>query len=190
MDRFEALDLAESEFERFLRGVGDDQWGLPTPCAEWDVRAVVNHVVAGGNFFIALLEGCSKEEGEQLLLAADALEPDPVAAFVTQRPRFRSVFTAPGALERVGHHVIADMTGAQLLAGRVMDLTLHAWDIADATSDDDRLDPRLVEVALKIYRSFGPGLVANAHAAPSLEVDADASDQARLVAHVRPPQRQ
>jgi uncharacterized protein (TIGR03086 family) len=182
MDRFESLDLAESEFERFLRRVGDDQWSLPTPCTEWDVRAVANHVVAAGNFFNALVEGCSKEEGAELLVAPDVLQPDPVSAFVAQRPRFRAVFTAPGALDRVGHHVVADMTGAQLLSGRVIDLALHAWDIADATGQDDQLDPRLVDVALKIYRSFGPALVANGHAAPSLEVDPDASDQARLVA--------
>src|SRR5829696_1656619 len=167
MDRFESLDLAEADFERFLRRVSDNQWDLPTPCAEWNVRDVVNHVVVGGNYFVALLEGCSKEEGEALLLAPDAVQPDPVSAFVAQRPRFRAVYAAPGALERIGHHTIADMTGAQLLAGRIMDLALHAWDIADATGDDDELDPRLVEVALKIYRSYGQGLMANGQAAPA-----------------------
>jgi uncharacterized protein (TIGR03086 family) len=182
MDRFDALDLAESEFERFLRRVADDQWCLPTPCTEWDVRAVVNHVVAAGDWFIALLEGCSREDGTALLLATDVLEPDPVTAFAAQRPRFRARFTAPGALQRVGHHLVADMTGAQLLSGRVIDLTLHAWDIARATGDDDRLDPQLASVALKIYRPIAPILVANGYAAPSLEAVGDASDQARLLA--------
>src|SRR3954454_20851346 len=170
MDRFESLDLAESEFERVLRAVGDDQWGLPTPCTEWDVRGVAVHVVAAGNFFAALLAGCSREEGVRQLLATDVLEPDPVSAFVAQRPIVRAAFTAPGALERVCHHALGDMTGTQLLAGRVIDLTLHAWDIADATRDDVQLDPQLVEVALKIYRPTGPILVANGHAAPGIEI--------------------
>lgn len=182
MDRFESLDLAESSFERFLRGVRDDQWDLPTPCTEWDVRGVATHVLAAGNFFAALLEGCSREEGVRYLLATDVLEPDPVSAFVAQRPRVRAAFTAPGALERTCHHALADMTGAQLLSGRVIDLTLHAWDLADATSDDVHLDPSLIEVALKIYRSFGRGLAASGHAAPAFEVAPDASDQDRLVA--------
>src|SRR4029450_12697516 len=108
----------------------------------------------------------SKEDGLQLLNASDALQPDPVTAWAAMRLRVRTVFTAPGALDRVGHHVGGDMTGAQLLAGRVIDLALHAWDIADATSDDVQLDPQLVEVALKIYRSFVPPLVASVYAAP------------------------
>jgi uncharacterized protein (TIGR03083 family) len=44
----EAIRLAEAEYRRFLdllRQLGADDWGKPTDCDRWDVRAVVLHVL-------------------------------------------------------------------------------------------------------------------------------------------------
>ncbi len=44
----ELADLHRRSVESWrsrLDAVDESQWGLPTPCAEWDVRALVNHVV-------------------------------------------------------------------------------------------------------------------------------------------------
>ena len=38
MDALEALRQSSREFETRLRQVGDDEWDLPTPCVEWNVR--------------------------------------------------------------------------------------------------------------------------------------------------------
>ena len=182
MEILAALDLAHREFEEALRRVGDDQWALPTPCTEWNVRQVANHVVAAGDYFMALLQGASKEDALERLAAPDVLLPDPVSAFVAQRPELRAAFRAPGALELIGHHVIADMTGAQLLHGCVAETTVHTWDITHATSNDQQLDPELAEVALATFEQLSPIFVANGFAAPSVEISATAPVQARLVA--------
>ena len=47
-DALEMLALADEGFEERLRRVGDGNWQRPTPCAEWDVYRLVNHVVVGG----------------------------------------------------------------------------------------------------------------------------------------------
>ena len=57
-------------------------------------------------------------------------------AFEAQRPVLRATFDAPGALDRIAHHVVADMTGAQLLRGCVSETAVHTWDISQATSVD------------------------------------------------------
>jgi len=44
----EAIELAEAEYRRFLdllRDLGPDDWGRPTDCDRWDVRAVTLHVL-------------------------------------------------------------------------------------------------------------------------------------------------
>lgn len=178
----EGVDLAHQEFERILRQVGPDQWKLPTPCSEWNVFQVANHVVAAGMMFAACLQGCSKDVAVKLVEAADVLRPDPVTAFTDQVRDLRKEFDSPSALDRICHHAVADMKGIHLLRARVFDVTLHAWDIAHAISADEELDSRLTELALKLYQPFAAPLVASGHAEPSIQVSPDAPIQARLIA--------
>ncbi len=35
---------AADGFGRHVHAIGDDQWHDPTPCTDWDVRVLVNHV--------------------------------------------------------------------------------------------------------------------------------------------------
>ena len=181
MEMLAALDLAHGEFDRTLRQVGDDQWALPTPCTEWTVYQVTNHVLGAGAYFMALMEGASKEDALGLL-GQDYLQPDPISAFNAQRPQLRATFSAPGAAERIGHHVIADMTGAQLLRGCVSETAVHTWDIINATGIDEPLDPQLAEVSLSILEHLAPIFAANGFTEPSVEIDPGAPVQARMAA--------
>ena len=42
----DALAIARAEFERRLTAITSDDWGRPTPCTEWNVRQLVNHIVS------------------------------------------------------------------------------------------------------------------------------------------------
>jgi uncharacterized protein (TIGR03086 family) len=99
-----------------------------------------------------------------------------------QRPKLRETFHAPGALELIGHHVIADMTGAQLLAGSVSETAMHTWDLIRATGQEQQLDPRLAEVAVAIYEQLAPALEASGFTAPRVDVSPDAPAQSRMAA--------
>lgn len=179
---FAALDLAHDALEAALRGVAADQWSRPTACAEWDVRQVANHIVAAGDYLMALLRGVPREEALGFLLVADVLGPDPVGAFVAQRPKVRAAYHAPGALTVIGHHVITDMTGEQLLGGCIVETAVHALDIARATATDLVLDPALAATALGVAEVIGPVFAAHGFAAPAVEVAPSAPAQDRLLA--------
>ena len=72
--------VASDGFSRRLRLVADGQWSGPTPCTDWDVRALANHVAQGNLNYVRLLEGATA--GDFLRLRdADALGSDPVGAF-------------------------------------------------------------------------------------------------------------
>ena len=48
---------ASERFGAYVQAVGDDQWGRPTPCTEWDVRALVNHLVYEQRWVAPLVQG-------------------------------------------------------------------------------------------------------------------------------------
>ena len=180
MEQLDALALASSHFVSVLDRVRADQLGAPTPCEEWDVRALLRHVSAGGDMAIALLDGASAEEARSYFTQeySDAVSAcrDSVAA---QRTRMDAV-TDWGL---VVHHVVGDVPASQLLGFRIADLTLHSWDLATAIGADTRLPDDLAALAyeqMKPMESF-IGEIGMFGTGPSGSVDEGADAQRRLL---------
>jgi uncharacterized protein (TIGR03086 family) len=152
MDAMDALDAIGKRNVELVAQVKPEQWDDPTPCAEWDVRTLVAHLIVGRYVYRGLLEGVPAAElglirGRQ----SKAIGDDPVAACERAVRSIREAFTEPGALDRTAHHRIGDMTGSELLVQLVADLVVHSWDLATAIGVDPGLDERLVELAYEFY---------------------------------------
>jgi uncharacterized protein (TIGR03086 family) len=143
----ELLVVANDEFARRLRLVGPDDWRRPTPCSEWDVHALVNHVVGGNVRYQLLLHGAPTERVEATR-AVDHLGDDALASFVATADRVVACFHEDGALERIAHHVTGDRTGRELLSMRILDAAIHGWDLARAIGADETLDGDVVAFLL------------------------------------------
>jgi uncharacterized protein (TIGR03086 family) len=127
---------------------GDD-WARSTPCDEWNVRDLVNHVVGGNIRYVMILAG---EPADVVRRTGDRdwLGADPLGSFEDAFARVAESFTAPGILTAaVRHPRTGALTGAQLRVLRVNELTVHAWDLARALDSDDRLDQRVVSWLLE-----------------------------------------
>jgi uncharacterized protein (TIGR03086 family) len=140
VERFAA---AADGFARGVRPVRLEQWTDPTPCADWNVRQLVNHVARGNLNYRLLLEGGTAADFGRLR-DADALGTDPVAAFEASARACAEAFAAPGALDRRLDHPLGRLPGRQALAVRTADTLIHTWDLARATGADEALDPGLV----------------------------------------------
>jgi uncharacterized protein (TIGR03086 family) len=175
------LEQAQAQFAKVLESVGDDAWTLSTPCAGWDVRELVGHLIGGALMAVALLDGVSKEEAIAGMLAPQ--DVDLKAAYAAAATAESEAFRAPGALEQTVHHPIGDVSGAQLRDFRIGDATLHSWDLARALGIDETLDPELVEVVwnqLEPLSSF-IGSIGVFGEGPSGSVAEDAELQVRLL---------
>jgi uncharacterized protein (TIGR03086 family) len=179
-DGFVALGGANAAFEQRLRLVGADDWQRPTPCSEWDVHALVNHVIGGNRRYRMLLRGASAASVDRTR-TEDHLGPDPVAAFTTTARELAAAFREDGALSRIAHHPIGDRTGAELFAMRVLDVTVHAWDLARALDVDDTLDPEAVEFALAHTQVIEAGREHGSFTIPTSTSPPAPSTQARLL---------
>jgi len=181
MDHFDAFDVAHAEFERRLRLVRDDQWADPTPCAEWTVHDLVNHVVSSARTYALLVNGGSREQVSESL-GAEALVDDPLAAFLQHDEALRDAFGQPGALERTCTHPMGDVPGALLLRARGTEGAIHTWDLARAIGAHEHLDPRLVDHALQHLIDMSEVFVeAGAIAAPTGPIDESVEPQTRML---------
>ncbi|MCZ4118538.1 TIGR03086 family metal-binding protein [Streptomyces sp. H39-S7] len=185
----ERFVLAGDGFGRVLREVRPEQWGWPTPCAEWDVRLLANHMTRGNLSYVSLLDGGTAADFLDLR-DADALGADPVAAYTRSFQECATAFSRPGALQQVLDYPLGKVTAAQALAVRSTDSTIHTWDLARATGADETLDPGLVAwidgQLEEIYAGLAesPTATETTHrffAAPADTCAHDASRQNRLL---------
>ncbi len=135
--------LASAEFERVLRNVRQKQWERPTPCPEWNVRQLVNHMTRGNLNYVALSEGGTAADFLRMR-DVDALGTDPVDAFVRSAAQCARAFGESGALQRILDYPLGRISGRQALTVRTTDSTIHTWDLAQALDVDAALRPELV----------------------------------------------
>ncbi|KAF4405054.1 MULTISPECIES: TIGR03086 family metal-binding protein [Streptomyces] len=142
MDLLDAFDTAWSEFDRRVHRIGEDQWDQPTPCTDWTVRDLVNHLVSEHLWAPWLLRGATLEEvGDRF--DGDVLGGDGVEAWERAGAESHAAFHRPEALNGQVHTSgglsATDEYGWQMTT----DLTVHAWDLARGTGGDDALDEDL-----------------------------------------------
>jgi len=172
--------VANDEFARRLRLVGPSDWRRPTPCSEWDVRALVNHVVGGNVRYQLLLAGASTERVESTR-AVDHLGDDAIASFVGTANVVVACFHDDGALDRIAHHVTGDRTGRELLSMRILDAAIHGWDLARAIGADETLDADVVAFLLAYTADLDLGPQQRAFAPADADVLLDSSPQDLLL---------
>jgi uncharacterized protein (TIGR03086 family) len=144
-----------------VKAVGSDQWDKPTPCTDWNVRELVNHVVGEDLWTGPLMRGSTIEEvgdrfdgdllGDQPTETALSAAEEATAAVAETLPSQGTVHLSYGE-EQMDEYI------HQLAA----DHLIHGWDLAAATGGDTQLDAELVaEVGAwfaereEMYRSAG-----------------------------------
>jgi uncharacterized protein (TIGR03086 family) len=133
----------------FVAGVAPGQWADPTPCAGWDVRALVNHVVAGNLWAAELASGRTIDEVGGGL-DGDVLGDAPLDAYDRSAEMAARAFEATGALEAPCAVSYGPVPGSVYAGHRFIDVLIHGWDIAVATGQPSALDPLLVEACREV----------------------------------------
>jgi uncharacterized protein (TIGR03086 family) len=143
---------ALQHFGVLVHQVPADAWTAPTPCTEWDVRALVHHLVSEIAWTIPLLGGRSVSDvGDSL--SGDLLGEQPVASWDASAADALTAVNTEGAMELVIHLSRRDVTGADYVFEVFNDLAIHGWDLARAIDADETIDPTYVAV---IDERIGP----------------------------------
>jgi uncharacterized protein (TIGR03086 family) len=136
---------ALKQFGEKVHAVGEDQWANATPCSEWDVRALVNHLVNENLWVPPLLEGRTIEEvGDRF--DGDQLGTDPNGAWEASADGAVAAVADPDAMQRTVHLSYGDRLAIDYVNEMFIDLAIHGWDLARGIGADEAIDPEFVEV--------------------------------------------
>ena len=166
---------------RIVAGIAADRWHADTPCGGWDVRALVNHVVAG-NLWAAELAAGGTIEGVGDRLDGDVLGPDPAGSYDASAKAAAAVFRRPGALDAPCAVSYGPVPGSVYAGHRFLDVFIHGWDLAAATGQDTTLDAGLMQACREIIEPQLEAFRGAGALAGPLPVPAGASDQTRFLA--------
>jgi uncharacterized protein (TIGR03086 family) len=136
MDPLSQLDLLAPQLARVVAGITPADLDRPTPCADLDVRGVLDHMIGGAAMFAAAYRGTAPAPPDT---------SDPLAAFGPALGDLAAAITAPGALDRTVAAPFGDVDGETFARFVVLDGLVHGWDLATATGR--RYDPPAALVA-------------------------------------------
>ncbi|MFG1689260.1 TIGR03086 family metal-binding protein [Nonomuraea sp. NPDC049269] len=134
-----------------VAGIAADQWDRPTPCAGWDVRTLLNHVVGGMRIFAAKLDGTDPGADHE----ADWLGADPVGAYEKAAAADRAAWRRPDALEQTVHISLGVLPGPLAAVVHLTEILVHGLDLAIATGQESLVDEELCGDLLVTMRSMG-----------------------------------
>lgn len=170
----EPLGRAFASTRAVLAQVQAAQLDAATPCASWDVRALIEHFIGSARWAGAAVGGGGAVDEDRATVdfvgAYDQGIKDALAAFGTE-----------DALEKAVTLPLGEFSGADLMWLAVNDQFVHGWDLARAIGHDTDLDPGLADELLvrgqtwitDAYREpdgaglFGPPVKAPAGGSPA-----------------------
>lgn len=147
----------------------------PTPCAIWDVRALINHFTGTARWWAATMTGADAPAD------ADYAAGDFVGAYEDSIRVAVAAFGAEGALDKTVPLPWGEFSGAVVRDMAATDQFAHGWDLARAIGYPADLDPELADQLLSQARftipdalrgpegqaPFGPAVQAPAGAGPA-----------------------
>ena len=190
-DSIAVFEKAARCAHRIMAGVRQDQGGDATPCTEWNVQQVMNHIIGGAEVLAGSLEGNMPEgvggvspnssySGESdLSRLAQAYDNETARALDAARLPGAMAAATPGGM----------MTVPQFLVAMAADHIIHGWDLARATGQDETLDADVVQVAYGMMTSPEGSMFVDmgrqmGFVGVAVTVPGDASVQDKLLAHM------
>lgn len=173
-DRYRTLSAA---FAAKVAAVPPGAWTEPTPCAEWDVRALVRHVVETPRMFFSLV-------GEEMT-PCPSVDDDPVAAFACSSRQVQAALDDPVRAHTEFDGYFGRSTFVEAIDRFVcFDLVVHGWDLARATGQDERVEPAELERLWDAVAFLGDAIRSKGVCGPAVEPRPGADEQGRLLAHL------
>jgi uncharacterized protein (TIGR03086 family) len=150
----------------------EDKLDAPTPCDEWDVRTLLNHMLDTQEYFSATARGESPALPSGT--PSERIGDDPAKTYEQTRQATLGAYRKPGVLEKTGPS----------LGIAFVDQLVHGWDLARATGQDATMPDDLAQSAFQMIDGQLDGEERRGPAfKPAISVPDDASAQEKLLGY-------
>ena len=176
IDPIDQLQHAIDQTGRIVSGIRPDQADLPTPCPDWDVQRLAEHVVRDLRMFTARAGGAEwKEE-------TPSLSPDEWAdVYQDSADALVGAWRDGGPLDQVVKLPFGEVPKAWFVGQQLSDVIVHGWDLAVATGQSTEFDQGLAATALDWGRTNLKPEYRGRDFGPEVDVPAEAPAMDRLV---------
>lgn len=179
------MQIAASGVTERVDAVPDDAWTAQSPCEDWTVRDVVAHLTAEHLWAPHLLRGESVEQvGDRY--DGDVLGADPPAAWAAAREASMAAWAQTDPAFEVQLSSGAS-PASEYAEQMLLDLTVHAWDVARGAGLSERLDPACAEHVLGYVRRHHDELSSASIFGPAVDTRSDESQDQLLALLGRRP---
>ena len=180
MDQTAMIGKVLDETNRVVDGIEPSQLDNPSPCDEWTVRDVLNHVTSGATMFVVCVrDGAISDEQLGALMVSDNLGTDYKGAF-RDASRPRSAFDEPGAADKMVKLPFGEMPAGMAINIAIFDVATHTWDLAKSTGQQMQLDPEVLAAAYELAQAMIPNMRADGLVGEEVIVAVDAPMEDRL----------
>ncbi|MFI5894788.1 TIGR03086 family metal-binding protein [Actinoplanes sp. NPDC051513] len=173
----ELLATAAERTVAVVDGIEDDQLLNPTPCTEYQVRDLVNHLFQGVVNFQAL----AAKQPVDWAAAPDFIDGDWRSRFAQETRKVVEAWSDPAAVE--GDNPAMGMSQELVANLALVDLTVHGWDLAQGTGQDFTPAPEVVAAIGPFTEQMAPSGREMGVFAEMTDFPPDADDFVRLLAH-------
>jgi uncharacterized protein (TIGR03086 family) len=168
---FDLIVQGIDAFGEKVRAVPADGWAASTPCTDWSVRDLVNHVTGEHLWAPHMLDGETiAQVGDRY--DGDILGDSPVTAWEQAARASRAAWlsTSPDA---VVHLSFGDNPALEYGQQMLADLLIHGWDLARGAGLDETMEPAAVALVLAYMDANAKSWEAAGIFAPPVDIDSD-----------------
>lgn len=153
-DPRQMLDRSFDQAIRVVNGVSPDQLHLPTPCSEFDVAALMTHLVGAAARISSIAKG--DKQTNELPVPEDLGDSGWGVALEASHEAATAAWADDEVLERKFELPWGTFGGAFVAQMYTMELTVHAWDLASATDQVAVLDDGLATECMSHAQAMLP----------------------------------
>jgi uncharacterized protein (TIGR03086 family) len=170
VDVISALEQSYDQTVTLVATLTPAELDAPSPCAGWDVRATLNHMLGATWMFTLVNQGQAADED-----AGDVIGDDASLAVTAAAKENLASWRQPGAFEGDRSYVFGTFPAASAAMLNLGEVVVHNWDVAKATGQKLTIDPAVgqmiydwgVSIPLDDFRdngAFGPEVAVPASA--------------------------